>query len=181
MILADIVAVAAIAIFICLGALLGFSRGLKFFTKGIFGIIISAFSCYMLMGFVFDISFVQTLVAKFQESISGSSLGELFAPILSRVIVYVIIFAVVQALRMLVVHLLVGVLQADNIVMKIVNKTLGVVFFLVVLFLLVLFAFHIVTWIGGDTYSTFYSYLEGSVFNLDKILESNPLISIFTF
>ena len=49
MILADWIAIAVVAAFILIGALVGFGKGLKFFTGGIFGIIISILVCYLVV------------------------------------------------------------------------------------------------------------------------------------
>ena len=52
MLIADWVALGLILLFAVLGLLLGFGRGLRFFTKGIFGFIISVIFCYFLGGLI---------------------------------------------------------------------------------------------------------------------------------
>ena len=52
MVLADWIAIGIVVVFIALGALIGFGSGLKFFTSGIFGIIIGVVVC-ALVGTVF--------------------------------------------------------------------------------------------------------------------------------
>ena len=67
MIVADWVAIGVVVASLGLGALIGFGKGLKFFTSGIFGFIIGVVIC-ALVGTVFlDVPFVADLLAKLRE------------------------------------------------------------------------------------------------------------------
>ena len=63
---------------------------------------------------------------------------------------------------------------------KVINKTLGAVFFAAVFAALLLIVFQVVTWIGGDTELNFVSNFEGSKLLLDELYYNNPLTSIFS-
>ncbi|MCD8040491.1 MAG: hypothetical protein LUF82_03130 [Clostridia bacterium] len=182
MLTADWIFIAAIVICVVLGMLLGFGKGLKFFTSGIFGIIISAFICYLILGFVLDISFVQNLLADFDEWLySSGSVGTFFADIgIGKVVVAVVLFIIIQLLRMLVVQILKSIMEIDNKAVKVINSTLGIVFMLAVMFAILLIVFQVFEMIGGETYDNFLSNLEGSALLLDKLCINNPLISIFS-
>ncbi|MCD7728419.1 MAG: hypothetical protein LUI60_00710 [Clostridia bacterium] len=182
MLTADWIAIGAIIIFALLGAFLGFGKGLKFFTSGIFGIIISVVVCYLTLGFVLDISFVKELLAKFNEWLySKGSVATFLADIsIGKVVAAIILFIIVQIVRMIVVKILKSIVEIDNKFFIVINKILGTAFFLAVLVAIALIVFQIFAWIGGETYVNFYSNLEGSLLLLDKLCANNPLISIFS-
>ena len=73
MILADWIAIAVVAAFILIGALVGFGKGLKFFTGGIFGIIISILVCYLVGGLVLEIPFVHDILEKFIQALTDKN------------------------------------------------------------------------------------------------------------
>ena len=64
MLLADYIMLGVIAVVVILGLVVGFSGGLKFFTSGIFGIVISVVVTYFLLGIVNSWQFVQDLLSK---------------------------------------------------------------------------------------------------------------------
>ena len=64
MIVADFIFIGVAAVVAFLGWLIGFGKTLKFFTSGIFGILISVFVCYCLGGIIMNIGFVSDLLAK---------------------------------------------------------------------------------------------------------------------
>ncbi len=182
MVTADIIAVVAFVVFAILGVLMGFGRGLKFFTSGIFGIIISIFVCYLIFGLVLDISFVKELCNNFNDWLNDSgSVGAFFADIhLDYVVLAIILFIIVQIVRIIIVKIVKGVFEIDNVVFKLINKVFGAVFFLAVALAIVLIAFQIVAWVGGTTEDNFLASLEGSLFGLDALFENNPLRSVFS-
>ncbi|MDE6001183.1 MAG: hypothetical protein K2G96_02540, partial [Clostridia bacterium] len=63
-------------------------------------------------------------------------------------------------------------------VFKVINKILGVILFLAVFTLIVLFVFQIISWIGGSTAANFLLKLDGSKFGIDKLFLNNPLMSL---
>ncbi len=182
MITADWVAIGAVAFFALLGLFVGFGRGLKFFTSGIFGIIISIFVCYLIFGLVLDISFVGDLCDKFNDWLTEqNSVGAFFADIhIDYVVLAVVLFIIVQIVRIIIVKIIRGVVEINNKAVKVINKVLGVVFFLAVLTAIVLFVFQIVAWVDGSTAESFTEALSGSFFKLDVLFENNPLRSVFS-
>lgn len=182
MITADWIALVAMLFFALLGAMVGFGRGLKFFTGGIFGVIISIFVTYLIFGFVLDIEFVSNLLQKFVDWLSEqNSVGSFFANIhIDYVVLAVILFIIVQIVRIIIVKIIRGVVEIENVVVKTINRIFGIILFEAVLVALVLFVFQIVAWVGGTTAENFMSYLDDSFLGLDFLFENNPLKSIFS-
>lgn len=186
MIVADLIAIILIALFCLLGLWLGFGKGLSFFTKGIFGVIISVFVCYCFGGFILKISFVNNLVLDLNQKMSeGGGFLKFLADIHFEMIVYyIVLFIITLILRAIIVKIIKSVVEVKNVFMKVINKTLGMVFFVGVLVMFTLIAFQIVQAIGGSTAESFAASLKGSFFKLDELYLNNPLmviIEIFTF
>ncbi len=181
MAMADIIVLVAFVGFALLGGVVGFGRGLKFFTSGLFGIIMSVFVCYLIFGLVLDISFVKDLCDKFLEWLnSKGSLGTFFADIhADYMVLAVVLFIIIQIIRILIVKAVRGVFESEKAAIKLLNKIFGAVFFVVVLFAIMLIVFQVVSLIGGSTEENFLSNLDGSWFLLDVLYKNNPLLSIF--
>lgn len=181
MLVIDIVAIALVAVFFLLGLGMGFGRGLKFLTGGIFGKIISVVVCYFLFGIVLSWGFVQDLLASFVNALTenGSGICEFLLTIRIEMIVFAIaLFVIVQLLRILIVNIVQSVMEIDSVVMRVINKILGVALFLAALIVLALIVFQIIAWISG-TEGGFYQSLQGSIFGLDSVFKNNPLNSVF--
>lgn len=180
MVTADWIAIAVAAAAIVLGALFGFGKSLKFFTSGIFGIIISVFICYTLGGLILDLKFVQELLNKFTGALTDKNgfCDFLLKIHIDIVVYYIVLFIVVQLARILIVTILKHIAESNNIVFKIINKVAGAAFMLVIIALISLFVFQVIYWIGGSTSAGFLAKLEGSFFKLDKLYVNNPLVSL---
>lgn len=181
MITADVVVLIALLICVLLGAFMGFGKGLRLFTGGVFGRIISVVICYFLFGIVLSWGFVQDLLARFTAMLAEKDtwICNLLLQIRIDMIVFgAVLFLVVQILRHLVVHIVAGVFEIDNKVIRIINKILGVALFLAFAAVFTLIIFQIIAWIGG-TDGGFVENLRGSAFGLDKIFTDNPLNSFF--
>ena len=181
MITADLIVLVALLICIVLGAFMGFGKGLRLFTGGVFGRIISVVICYFLFGIVLSWSFVQDLLLRFTTMLAEKDtwICNLLLQIRIDMIVFgAVLFLAVQILRHLVVHIIAGVFEIDNKAIRIINKILGVVLFLAFAVIFTLIIFQIIAWISG-TDGGFYESLQGSVFGLDKIFTDNPLNSVF--
>lgn len=181
MITADVIVLVALLICIVLGAFMGFGKGLRLFTGGVFGRIISVVICYFLFGIVLSWSFVQDLLLKFTTMLAEQDtwICNLLLQIRIDMIVFgAVLFLAVQILRHLVVHIIAGVFEIDNKAIRIINKILGVVLFFAFAVIFTLIIFQIIAWISG-TDGGFYESLQGSVFGLDKIFTDNPLNSVF--
>ena len=156
-----------------LGLALGFGRTLKFFTKGIFGFILSIFICASFGGMIAGIpavaEWIGGLNAKLGEA--WSFLGTIH---LATVIYYVVLFFVVQLVRILVVKLIAGLFSADVLPVRIVNRVLGAALMVAAVLLLLLLAFAIVA-IFGETQGVidFVSKLDGTF--LGTLYANNPI------
>lgn len=138
----DAVTILAAILFAGLGLAFGFARTLRFFTKGVFGFILSVFICFTFGGMIAGIPAVANLIEKLHVSLSDawSFLGKIR---LELVIYYVILFFAVQILRMIVVKLIGGVFSADNAVMRVINRVFGMILMVAAVFLLLLLVFGI--------------------------------------
>lgn len=180
MVTADWVILIGALVFLVLGWLVGFGKGLKFFTKGIFGIIISVFFCYVFGGMILKLSFIQKILDAFIGAITdkGSFCDFLINIHIDIILYYIVLFIVAQLVRLVIVLILGSVVEIDNVVMKIINRTLGLIFFFGVFFILTLFAFQIVAWIGGDTAEDFVAHLSRGKLGLGSLYNHNPLLAI---
>lgn len=127
----SIVIIAGLVLSVLLGFLLGFGRVLRFLTGGIVGIVISIFVCIMFGGIIANFSFVSDLIA------SGNAYFGEIAAILEKmnvatIIYYIVLFLVVQILRIIIVKTIAKIFQPQKGtkgfgVRNAINKTLGVI------------------------------------------------------
>lgn len=181
MLVIDIVAIVSFIVFFLMGMGFGFGKGLKFCTSGWIGKIISIVVCYFLFGIVLSWGFVQDILASFVNALTenGSEFCQFLLTIRIEIITFgIVLFIVVQLLRILVVNIIKSIMEIDSAVMRVINKVLGVVLSLGALIVLALIIFQIIAWIGG-TNGGFYQEIEGSIFGLDYVFANNPLNSIF--
>ena len=182
MILADWIILALLLIFALLGMLLGFGKGLKIFTGGIFGVAISIFVCYAVGGLIINIGFIQSALMNMRSAIAAKDNGFcdfLLTIHIDIIVYYVALFIIVQILRIIIVRIIASIAEINNIVLIIFNKTLGIVLFLGVLTLLTLLVFQMIYLISGGVESSFYtSTLAGSKLKLDWLYEHNPFMTI---
>lgn len=184
MILADWIALGLVVVFAILGMLFGFGKGLKFFTSGIFGFIISIVVCYALGGIILNFGFVQDLLTSFRNVLveNGNGFCKFLLNIhIDIVVYYVALFITVTIIRLIIVKIIKSIVEINNIVLIILNKTFGVILFVGVLFMIALFVFQIITLIGGNTEANFLLKLSGSKLKLDWLFENNPFMAIIKF
>ena len=177
----DIIIIVLLIIFCILGMLFGFGRGLKFFTSGIIGIIISIFICYALGGLIYKIGFVHNSLDSVRGALAEKNTT--FCRILLKIHIdligyYVILFLAVTALRMILVRLVRKIFEIDNIVFIVINKILGVLLFACVLVLVTMFVFWIIALIGGGTAAKLSEQVAQSKIGLKWLYEENPLMTI---
>ena len=180
MVAADWIAIVAVLVIGALGALLGFGKGLKFFTDGIFGIIISIIVCYCIGGLILDLKFVQEILNKITGALTDKNgfCNFLLKIHIDIIVYYIVLFIIVQLARILIVLILKNIVESNNKVFKTINRVLGAIFLLAVAALLALLIFQIIYWIGGSTAAGVRLKLDGSFFKLDKLFEHNPLTSL---
>ena len=178
MVLADWIVIGLMALFAILGMLFGFGKGLKFFTGGIFGIIISVFICYALGGLIYNIGFVQSGLNAIRDALAEKDNGFCRFLLLIQIdiiVYYVALFIVVSILRIILVRIIKSVVEIDNMALIIANKTFGVIYFVAVMVLSILFVFWIIGLFNGGSVPQF---LEGSKLKLDWLFEHNPFMTI---
>ena len=182
MILADWIIIGLMVVFSLFGMLFGFGKGLKFFTGGIIGVIISVVVCYALGGLIYNIGFVKDLLESLNTAIAKGNNG--FCRFLANnihievVIYYIALFIIVSILRVIIVKIIKSIVEIDNMALIIINKTLGVIFFVTVFAMLLLMVFWIVSLIGGRTEANFILKLTGSKLKLDWLFYHNPFMTI---
>lgn len=178
MITADIVVLSSFGISALFGLVLGFGKGLKLFTSGIFGMAISLLLCYCFGGMILNLSFVQELLKDFSSLWMGKE-GAFYAFLensrMELVLYYIVLFLMLQAMRVLLVKLIRGFMETDVLLMKVINRTLGLLLFVLIFFFVLLLVFQIISWIGHDTETKFLTEISGSRFHLDDIYHNNPL------
>lgn len=185
MIIADWIAIGGVLLFGLIGAGVGFGKGLKAFTSGLFGVIISVVVCYCLGGLVLKLQFVQDLLTKLAALWTGKD--GFFFDLLTKmrmevVIYYIVLFIIVQLLRILIVNILKSVVESDVAVMRVINKILGAVLFIAFGLLIALLVFQIIYWVGGTTLDTVRSKFEASALKLDYwFFEGNPLAGVVKY
>ena len=125
-----------------LGLALGFARTLRFFTKGIFGFILSIFICATFGGMIAGIPAVAGLIERLNASLTNawSFLGKIR---LETVIYYILLFFAVQIVRILIVKFLGGIFSSGNVVMRTINRVLGMLLMVAAVLLLTLLVFGI--------------------------------------
>jgi hypothetical protein len=138
---------------------------------------------YFLFGIVSNWEFVQQLLKDFTTSLENGN--NTFCDILlkiniDKICLALVLFLVVQILRIIIVLILRNVFEINNGFVKVINKLLGLVLFVGVAVMLGLIAFQIIAWIGGTTATNFANCLKGSGIKLDEIFVKNPLNSIFS-
>lgn len=180
MVTADWIAIAVLVVALGLGALLGLGKWLKFFTSGVFGVIISIIICYFIGGGILQIGFVKELLAKFASlwSDKGGFGYSLLTKIHLEIIVYyVVLFVLVQIVRVLLVKIIQKGLEADVKPVKVVNRLLGAAFAFAIVFFIGLLILWIVAWVGGDTAASWSAYFEKSGF-VGALYRHNPIAGI---
>ncbi len=183
LILADWIAIGCVALFALIGCLVGFGKGLRFFTSGIFGIIISVIVCYFLFGILLAIPFLSEVFGvggTLDVAILGDGSNGVLKMLveewhIGRIIFAVALFIVVQIIRKIIVAILGKVFEADNVISKFFNKIFGVILFVAMLGVFALIAGNIIAWIGGDLHVTLTEAFEGSTLKLDWLYANNPV------
>ena len=169
----DAVTILSAIVFAGLGLAVGFARTLRFFTKGIFGFILSVFLCATFGGMVAGIPAVSDLIARLNTALTNawSLLGKIH---LETIIYYVLLFFVIQVLRIVIVKCIGGIFSVSNPVMKVINRVFGMVLMVAAIFLLVLLLFGILKIFEATEFvQDFLNNIDGTF--LDALYENNPV------
>jgi hypothetical protein len=182
MVLADWIILGILLVCVLIGAIVGFGGVLKFFTSGIFGIIISIIVCYFFYGLVYNLQLTQDLLAKFILVLQNAD--NFFCNLLIKIHIEIVVlvlamFIIVQILRKIIVSILKHVFEINNGFVRFINKLFGIFLMVALAAMFALIAFQIVSWIGGNTAADFAAKLDGSFLKLDVVFANNPLVKMF--
>lgn len=169
----NLITILALLFFALAGFLIGFGRSLKMFTSGIVGIIISIFVCATFGGMLLGTDLVGGWIASL-----NSKLGEVAAVFekiqVGVIIFYIVMFVVVQLVRIAVVKFVCEFFGADNSVMKVVNKILGTLFVPAVILCFTLLILAVLKLFDDTTaISSMLEKIDGTI--LYKLYVSNPI------
>ena len=170
----DIVTIAVPVVMAIVGLLCGFGKSLKRFTGGIFGIIISVFVCVAVGGMILGLEPVSNVVANLNETLAAKAafLGKIHAGL---IVYYIVLFLVVQILRIITVKVICGIFESKNTFMKVVNRILGFIFVPAVTILFVLLVFSVARNFEDTAFvQDILAKIEGSL--LLKVYEWNPIV-----
>lgn len=170
----DIVTIVAAIVFVLVGFVSGFGRSLRHFTRGIVGVIISVFVCAAFGGMILGIGTVSGWVSSLNDFFASKAefLGTIH---LGMIVFYAIMFVAVQILRVIVVKCICSLFEAENKVMRVVNKALGMVFVPAVVFMFLLLVFSVFRLFGDTSFiQDLLVKLEGTF--LLKLYEFNPIV-----
>lgn len=176
----DWIALGIVLLAAIIGLLLGFGKALKIFTSGIVGVIISIVVTYFLIGVVGSWGFVNNWLSMLNDALVNTE--NFFCIFLkdigiSSIILAIVLFAIVQLTRILIVNIIKGLSESDNTAIRVIDKILGIILSLAFFVMIALVVFQIFYLIGGNTAETFHNYLKGA-FRLDWVYEHNPLQGI---
>lgn len=170
----DIGTIIALIVLVLLGFVLGFGRSLRVFTKGVVGVIISVFVCASFGGMIIGIDVVGEKLAELNAFFTSKAefLGTIH---LETVVFYIVMFLVVQILRIITVKFISGIFEADNPVMKGVNKFLGMIFVPAIMCLFLLLVFAVFALFDDTTFvANMLNDMEGTF--LLKLYQNNPIV-----
>ena len=180
----DWLILALLIVFCVFGMLFGFGKGLKFFTGGIIGFIISIFVCYALGGLILKLGFVKDLLFKFTDTLAqkGNGFCNFLIKIRIDIIVYyIVLFIIVSILRIIIVRIIKSVFEIENVALIVINKIFGIILFVTVYCMLVLTVFWIISLIGGGTAASFENTVSQSKIGLKWLYVNNPFMEIIKF
>ena len=169
----DVITVIVAIVLALLGLLFGFGKTLRFFTKGIFGVVISVFVCATFGGMIAGISAVAEWIGALNTKL-GQSWSFLETIHLATVIYYVVLFFAVQIVRIIIVKCVAGVFEVDVLPMRIVNKLLGMALAVAAVLLLTLLVFAVFRTMQDTSFvQNILSKINGTF--LGSLYENNPV------
>ena len=169
----DLVALGGLLIFALIGIIVGFGRGLKFFTKGIFGVIIGIIVTYFVYGIVMSWGWVQQIMHKFSSVLPDTVGVNVWVP---SVVAAIVLFLIIQIIRIIIVSIIKNVAEAKNPVMKTINKVFGLILFAGIFIFLFLLVFQIGAW---AEITSLKEQVDQSKIGLGWLYENNPLVWMF--
>lgn len=167
---------------VLLGVCLGCGKMLRILVDHFPGKILASLITYVLFGVVLSTGFAQQFTNKVIELVAGKDgfIGKVFLVLrLDLILLAVGLFLLVRLLLKLLAAVLASALEADVTVLRIVNRTAGLLLAFGFFMLLVLIAFQILNWVQGASEASVYAeMIQGSVFKLDRLYLNNPMNSV---
>lgn len=176
----DYIAIGGIILFGLAGVILGFGKGVKFFTGGIFGIIISVVVTYFLYGVIFGSDLGQRLLTDFSNVLPTTIRLNDWLPMLVAALG---LFLVISLARIIIVKIVSSIVEINNPAMKAINRILGIFLFIGIFIAIALTVFQVSSWVYPELSSdVFYNNLvEGSVLKIDWVYTHNPMPKILEY
>lgn len=169
----DIITIVVAVVLALLGLGLGFGKTLRFFTRGIFGIVISVFVCFTFGGMIKGIPAVAEFISSLNQKL-GEAWSFLQTIHLESVLFYVILFFVVQIVRIILVRFVCAVFEIDVLPMRLINKLLGMVLMVAAVFLLTLLVLAVFRMVEDTSFvQDILEKIDGTF--LGKLYENNPV------
>ena len=170
----DIVFIAIGVALLILGYIRGFGKSLRTFTSGVFGIVISVFVCVAFGGMILGTPKMTEWVGQLNDILTAKweFLGKIQAGV---IIYYVALFVVTQIVRIIIVKLICGLFEADNGVMKVINRILGMIFAPAIAFAFLLLVLAVLKCFEDSAaISNMLAEIDGSI--LKKLYDINPIV-----
>jgi len=157
-----------------IGSIIGFGRALKISTNGVAGVIISVVVCFLIGGALLATPAISNLVYRGNNYFNDvwRFLGIIR---LGTIIYFIVLFAIVQILRMIIVYIIKSIVEINNTPIRVVNKILGAVYVSGTAFLLMLLIFAALSLIDQTTFAqSVISSMEGNF--LHTLFINNPIV-----
>ena len=176
MVLADWIFLGGLLLCIAIGALLGFGKVLSalVLNKGV-RIIVAIFVCYSFGGMILAIPAVTNLLAEL--SAKWAHIDILIDIHLDIIIYYIVLFLITMLIIWILSKIVKGVSEIEVLPVKILNKVAGAILFTAFALALMLLAFQIIIWIGGNTATSFAEKISDSTI-IKPLFENNPLLKL---
>lgn len=171
----DWIFVGALLIVAILGAMFGFGKVLSLFVLNkLVRIIISIFVCYTFGGMILSIPFVNQMLADL--AVNWAHINILTKIHFEIILYYIVLFIITMLIVLILSRVIRSISEVQFLPIKILNKACGAILFCAFALLLMLFVFHIISWIGGETAKSLLVALQTDANALVRPLyENNPM------
>ena len=174
----DWIFLGAMLVMVLLGSILGFGKVFSWFVLNkIVRIIVAVFVCYTFGGIILGIPFVGRILEKLAAN--WSDVEFLTKIHLEIIIYYAALFLITIIIIAITSKIIRGISEADYKPVKVINKFLGAITFGIFAFAIMLFVFHVIRWVGGETSKNFLEMLQtdaGAI--LRPLYENNPMTTL---
>lgn len=178
----DFIVIGLIIISIILGIVFGISKRLKK-SFGVLSWILSLITALTILSFVLSFAGIKDLLTNITSTMLEKDNWFLTFLVRIRIEIIVllfIIFVIIILIKFVLCKSIANILECDNKISKIFNKSLGVIYMLVVvsvMFLIVLEIIYLSNGLDGWAFNSF----KGSILKIDYLYENNPIVGIFRY